>query len=1610
MRTRILTTLAGAFAIVLAMTGGSAGPAHAQTAAPAASAKVYTKPVCGAAAGHGRDECLALVRTSAAGVPLDSSSGPGGGLSPAQLQSAYQLASAAAQDGTGMTVALVDAYDDPGAAADLAAYRAQYGLPPCTEASGCFRKVNQEGQAAPLPSADADWGLEESLDIDMVSAICPQCHIILAEADDNQDYNLAATVATAAHLGATQISNSYGESEYPGEAALEPFYDQPGVEVTAGSGDSGYGVSYPAASAYVTSVGGTSLWQSGSGRGWTESVWSGSGSGCSAVIAKPAWQHDSCANRTDNDVAAVAAPSTPVAVYDTYGAGGWTLLGGTSVSSPIIASVDALLGGQAAKSPGGSYWYTHPHNVFSVSTGANGTCDPAYLCTAQQGYNGPTGNGTPDFTGATQSGNSCYGGFSAVTTPPVSGAVPDATSYSYDTDIAALSPDNVWTTGYDDATNAGLPGADAGYAATLNHWDGSRWTTTTPPMFVDGSGVQSSAFSSISFDNPADGWAAGYLTASGKGWRPMVSHWNGHAWASTPVLSPLRMSDINGTVSVDSVSQSYPPEIKALSPDDVWLTGNLQSQVPSGNPDGSFMEHWNGSAWQMVSFPGQDGTKVSAISGTGANDLWVVGQTLSDSAGVALHWDGSTWTSVAIQQPTDGIVSLNGVSASSPDSVWAVGIDNVGGNVPVTEHWDGHSWTIVTIPGSDSVASGNTYLTSVDAISSSDVWAVGWWWKPGATVLGFADLVIHWDGQTWTIVPGVNTSDEAGLDAVSGSSPGNVWLAGEHEQIINTVTNIFTPSLFSYGCDTQAATAGTPAAASTAATTTTAATTAAAARSTPAGAPDAGYQQACDTPAKAGVAECMALIDTRVAQRAQATLHPDAAPTGVGYGPSDLQNAYALPSATAGSGETVAIVDAYDDPNAEADLATYRSDWGLPPCTAASGCFTKVNQDGNATPLPQASGSSGWATEESLDLDMVSAICPNCHILLVEANSPDTSDLGAGVNAAVQLGAKFVSNSYGATEYSGEQSDDAAYYNHPGVAVTASGGDDGYGYGVQFPAASPNVVSVGGTSLTPASGSRGWTETAWNGTGSGCSAMEPKPGWQTDSDCTNRTDDDVSADADPYTGVAVYDTYDRQGWLQVGGTSVGAPLIASTFALAGTPEPNTSPASYIYAHTSSLNDVTSGSDGSCSPAYLCTAGPGYDGPTGWGTPYGIAAFTAQTGNIITVTNPGNQTATGGVAFSLQVQAADSGSGQTLTYQASALPPGLSLDATSGLISGTPSQAGSFSSTITVTDGTGASGTAVILFNVVSPVSFSGLIPQGSYTGQPVLLPTTAADTQPGQTLRYSATGLPPDLSISADTGTISGKITGAGYYQPVITATDNTGWSDSVPVVWYAAALSASGRTGPLRLDGKCLTAPGLGVASCDGTAAQQWQLRPDGTIAGSGQCLAVTGASVALAGCDSGSDAQQWRTGSSGELIAAASGKCLTGGQSVASCTASASQRWSAPAGPLVSAVTGMCAAAAGNHVELAFCDNTTAQAWLVGGDGTLVVGGSCLTVSAGKVTLARCASTAAQTWQIAGAGTLVNPASGKCLSDPGADPSDGTVLTTGSCEVSTAGLWSAD
>ena len=461
-------------------------------------------------------------------------------------------------------------------------------------------------------------------------------------------------------------------------------------------------------------------------------------------------------------------------------------------------------------------------------------------------------------------------------------------------------------------------------------------------------------------------------------------------------------------------------------------------------------------------------------------------------------------------------------------------------------------------------------------------------------------------------------------------------------------------------------------------------------------------QRLCALP-KPGYRACMAL---RVVGSGtpENEVTPQVTPSG--YAPADLRSAYNLPS-TGGSGVTVAVVDAMDDPDAASDLATYRSTYGLPACTAASGCFKKVNQTGGTTyPSPD----TGWAGEIMLDIEMVSAACPACNILLVEASSASNSNLDTAVNYAAAH-ATIVSNSYGGAESSSDPSDSA--YNHSGVLITASSGDQGYE--VEFPAASPTVLAVGGTALSRSSGTaRGWTESVWStssseGAGSGCSRYETQPSWQASNAnikavCSKRAVADVSADADPATGVAVLDTYGSGGWAVYGGTSVASPLVAAIYALTG--HAGGSP-SYAYSNPGNFYDVTSGQTSSCGNA-LCKAGTGWDGPTGLGTPNGTAMAGGTTPtNDFSISASSLSVAAGSSGTSTVTTAVTAGSAETVALSVSGAPTGVTTSVSPNSITsgasaavtvtvGSTVAAGSYTLTVT---GTAASGSHSATFTL-----------------------------------------------------------------------------------------------------------------------------------------------------------------------------------------------------------------------------------------------------------------------------------------------------------------------
>jgi IPT/TIG domain len=593
----------------------------------------------------------------------------------------------------------------------------------------------------------------------------------------------------------------------------------------------------------------------------------------------------------------------------------------------------------------------------------------------------------------------------------------------------------------------------------------------------------------------------------------------------------------------------------------------------------------------------------------------------------------------------------------------------------------------------------------------------------------------------------------------------------------------------------------------------------------------------CSTP-RPGAAACLGLrlvsnsltsADLKAAASRQASEEASGATPAVqnkaplegGLTPAKLHTAYSLPTEVLGSSiPTIAVVDAFNDPTAEADLGVYDKEYDLPSCTTGNGCFRKLNQEGKTSPLPANEG--GWATEISLDVQMAHAICQGCHVMLVEAENTSFGALGAAVDAAVKAGATVVSNSYGGPEESGYSQYNAPY-NHPGVVITASAGDCGYyneGCGgteaANFPASSPDVVAVGGTSLYQGGGSS-WISTVWAGGGSGCSVAFTAPLWQSEvenfsaTECgTGRSVADVAAVANPYTGVEVYDSTPSPGgyptgWGIWGGTSVASPVVAAEFALAGGAHGVQYPASTLYSNignASKLYDVVEGNNGSCTGATACEAAHGYDGPTGVGSPVGLGAFnpassptdtspptisgTAEEGQTLTVSHgqwsntPSAYTEQWAVCNSSGANCTSITGATGTTYKVSASYVGSTIkvqeDASNSAGSGSPAM---------------SSATSKVISDVPVITSFT---PTSGLTGTNVTITGTALST--ASTVRFDGSKAsftvvsPTQIEATVPNGALVGDIS---VQTPVKTATSTGMFTPTLSVGGFSPATAAPG-------------------------------------------------------------------------------------------------------------------------------------------------------------------------------------------------------------------------
>lgn len=734
---------------------------------------------------------------------------------------------------------------------------------------------------------------------------------------------------------------------------------------------------------------------------------------------------------------------------------------------------------------------------------------------------------------------------------------------------------------------------------------------------------------------------------------------------------------------------------------------------------------------------------------------------------------------------------------------------------------------------------------------------------------------------------------------------------------------------------------------------------------------------------------------------------------------SQLQDAYGITNAASsdGTGQTVAVVDAYRDPTIVDDLAKYRLQNNLPACDSSTGAGCLTVYDQNGTVIDPATATSprtppdttsddemGWENETALDVDMISAICPNCKIALFEANSANLPDLGPAENSAAKV-ANFISNSWSGTDYPGESVNDDTYFNHPGKAIAFASGD--FGYGATYPSSSQFVTSVGGTYLDqPSAGT--WTQTVWNdqegavpadGTAAGCSTGEPKAAWQTDTGCANRTQNDVSAVASSPYGIGIVssmvDSVDSLnscgGPCAMIGTSVATPIITSMYALAGTPSSNTYPTSYLYQDPAGLAPITSGTDvikGSplkceSNRQYLCNAADrltnGYNGPAGLGTPTGdLSPFkNTATGDVVSVANPGDYGLQTGVSYSLPaIQAIDSASGQTLTYSQTGLPNGLSIDSATGAISGTVPSAVTGTVHVTVKDGTGANST----------VSFR-------ITAVPSL--TSAYHPAPGPvTLKLGG----KCLDDTANRSTAGNKIE-----------------------IW-----------------------------TCNGLASQKWTFYPNtdpanalvdlGTMQIHGMCMdlvdngTANGTKIQLSTCNGGASQQWGITGGDGQLYNVAAQRCLddtarstTNGTQVEvwDCNFGSNQNWQLPPSPVENGVLGKCLddtanrSANGTKIESWSCNGMGSQRWQFYPDGTIRIHGKCLnavgngTTIGTRIQLYSCGSGSttytANYWYLTAWGQIENAQAEKCLVIPGNSSANGAPVELSDCTVQPSEIWAA-
>jgi streptogramin lyase len=678
--------------------------------------------------------------------------GVGGDLDPTELREAYGISETG---GAGQTVAIVDAFNDPDANSDLKEYRKHYGLPECSEENGCFKKVNQEGKAENYPENSEYWSFEMSIDVDMVSAMCPECHILLVESDENYPGSMDAAEDEAAswteavtEKKATEIGNSWYAQEGSEESSRDKYFEHKGIPITAAAGDYGYdtclygpGLCYPAASKDVISVGGTALAKTEktekNPRGWEETVWPGSGGGCSKYEKKSEWQEgypDCPEGRIDNDVAVEGSGVSAVSVYDSNGYGGWLGAYGTSVGTQIVSGIEAHAS-KAVREEGAEAFYRH--KLFDVTSGRSGYCGGTYLCNAEEGYDAPTGWGAPD--GPLE----LSAGYHAVT-----GEAPSVT-----TTTATL-------TGYVDPE--GL--------ATTYHFEYGPTTSygkTVPvPNGEVGSGVVWKAVSQS---------ITGLEEDRTYHYRLVATNSSGTVSGQDHTFATIPWTVQTTPTPTGTTAETYDGYLYGTSCSSSTACTAVGSYKNSSNAEVTLADRWNGTAWSVQSTPNPEGgteNKLLGVSCASSTACIAVGyyyDKKSEALPLTEQWSSEKWSvqSPAIPEGAKGS-KLLAVSCTSSTACTAVGkyYTKEKSGIPeylmLAERWNGEKWSIQSTPNPEGATASE--LQSVSCTTVESCTAVGSDTNSAKKAVGLAE---RWNGKEWS---SQEISAVPGLDSVSCTS------------------------------------------------------------------------------------------------------------------------------------------------------------------------------------------------------------------------------------------------------------------------------------------------------------------------------------------------------------------------------------------------------------------------------------------------------------------------------------------------------------------------------------------------------------------------------------------------------------------------------------------------------------------------------------------------------------------------------------------------------------------------------------------------------------------------------------------------------------------------